>query len=706
MKKYTHLLLLLLMSLATQAQDYLLPDTAFKLRLVYELNGREFEATSKGHETINNKYLAVGMSFYPAEGGRRVMASITAKQGVTLKTLEVTTDQQFQEGTKALVNGFQCWTETQEYTAEDKLKPLRPIARGIAKYYGDYTFHKYPKRKGMLHGYTYAYLRLPDGRIHLTGSLDESQGYTILQYDLQNGGTLLARDCEGKKLAQGDNYIALDLYESVGDETAAFDIYDKLARQATEKLTKSKRLGHVPPVAPNRPGWTSWYHYFHDIDEEIILSNLHAFKSRNVPIEMFQIDDGYQKSVGEWTEANEKFPNGMGYIADSIHAAGYKAGIWLAPYIVEKKSKIAEEHPDWLLKDEKGKPISAGFNPGWSGAYYGLDIYNSEVQGYLKHTLGMIFNAWKYDMIKVDFLFAAAISPPPGKTRGEVMTDAMLMLREWSGDKLILGCGVPLGPSMHLVDYCRVSSDIHMKWEQHILKWLHARERLSSWNATTTTIARRHLGGRFFGNDPDVFVLRSEKNKLKPEQKHTMFLVNNLFGNLVLHSDNIDNYDAEQMNLYLSGFPYREKEILEVQKHDDFYEVQFRIDDREYMAFINLAKGKHTVRLDGQYFNGQSGELVSGAVEVGSFESVCFYKLKQNKDFQVLGGPGYLFPGAEIKNMELLQGKHIKLHYHEGVVMPGPVTILSPEHMEIDLINGQQVETTMQGDYKLLQYQP
>jgi alpha-galactosidase len=290
---------------------------------------------------------------------------------------------------------------------------------------------------------------------------------------------------------------------------------------------------------------------------------------------MFQIDDGFQKSVGEWTQTNHRFPEGMKTIADSIHAKKFKAGLWLAPFIAEKKSNLFENRKDWLLKNEKGKPIKAGYNPLWSGWYFPLDIYNNEVQQYLKSTFDTVLNHQGYDMVKLDFLFAACINPPDNKTRGEMMFDGMLMLREWCGEKFILGCGVPLGTAFHLVDYCRISSDIHMKWEQKLLKAMNMRERLSVWNTITSNIGRRHLNGTMFLNDPDVFVLREEKNKLKLNEKLLLFEINNLFGSLVFTSDYIGNYNSEILQLYKSKFPFQPEKQLKVNIIEkDIYEIK------------------------------------------------------------------------------------------------------------------------------------
>ena len=99
-----------------------------------------------------------------------------------------------------------------------------------------------------------------------------------------------------------------------------------------------------------------------NINEEIILKNLAAFEEKKLEIDIFQIDDGYQKSVGDWLDIQEnKFPNGMKHLADKIHEKGTKAGLWLAPLVVEKKSSLFQEKKDWLLKDEKGNFVVAGY---------------------------------------------------------------------------------------------------------------------------------------------------------------------------------------------------------------------------------------------------------------------------------------------------------------------------------------------------------
>ena len=44
--------------------------------------------------------------------------------------------------------------------------------------------------------------------------------------------------------------------------------------------------------------WCSWYHYFHDVTEADIVENLAAFDTHDLPVEVVQVDDGWQAAVG------------------------------------------------------------------------------------------------------------------------------------------------------------------------------------------------------------------------------------------------------------------------------------------------------------------------------------------------------------------------------------------------------------------------
>ena len=277
--------------------------------------------------------------------------------------------------------------------------------------------------------------------------------------------------------------------------------------------------------------------------------------------------------------------------ADAIHREGFKAGLWLSPFIVESASHVFKSKPDWILRGSNGKPISAGYAPHWSGHFYALDFYNKDVQEYLTGVFHTVLDKWGFDMVKLDFLYAVCVMPRPNKTRGQIMHEAMTFLRSLIGDKIFLACVVPLGSSFGLVDYCRIGADIHLQWEHKFLKFLKNRERVSTIVALRTTLNRWQLNGRAFQNDPDVFILRDTKNNLKSNEKDTIFWLNWLLGNLLFCSDDVKEYDVKKLDLYKNIFQLKDRTVQAVKYHDnDFYTILFENKGENKVCYCNLSE--------------------------------------------------------------------------------------------------------------------
>jgi alpha-galactosidase len=220
----------------------------------------------------------------------------------------------------------------------------------------------------------------------------------------------------------------------------------------------------------------------------------------------------------------------------------------------------------------------------------------------------------------------------------------MVFLREIVGDKIILGCGVPLGPAFGLVEYCRIGSDVALKWEDKFLGSFKYRERVSTINSLRSTIGRRHLNGNVFYNDPDVFILREKNNKLTKEQRKTLFILNLIFGGLVFTSDNIDEYSEEEMSTYLSLFPIKEKKIESVVFDGGVCRIRFHIDDMEYVVLSNLGSVERNATLDdGLYFGKEVGKVSGGNnIMIKPYETICLLKPKDKK-FEITGSTGCVF---------------------------------------------------------------
>lgn len=446
-----------------------------------------------------------------------------------------------QDEDRLLFNGFQSWTQTAEVTPSQEIRPLDPFLSFIARPWGPSRYGDShitddtadSGKAGCFHGFTYMYRRRGD-LFTLIASTDETNGYTIFYYDRLRAELRIVKDAGfGPEVDKGLHLICLE-----GTEDEVFDAWFEASGISCR---------------PSRPlaGYSSWYNRFDRITDSSITDDLEGCSSVLGPGDLFQIDDGWQLRTGDWEADPIKFPRGMKASADDIHSKGFLAGLWLAPYAAAARSELVRQHPDWLLRHD-GKPCYSGCN--WGG-FYSLDIDNSEVRAFLRELFHRIFSEWGYDLVKLDFLYAAAPWHTEkgdhwGESRGARMCRAMDMLREWCGDGLILGCGVPLAPAFGKVDYCRIGCDAGLDWANSAPMRSISREIVSTANAIGDIYYRRQLNGRAFINDPDVFFLRSDNIKLTEYQKdvHARFCAQ--YGGMLLTSDSMGEYDEDRKVKY------------------------------------------------------------------------------------------------------------------------------------------------------------
>ena len=550
-------------------------------RLKYSLAGAVYETVG---------YSGPHFSVITVNDESGVKLTLIPSRQITLISASLEFWHEYEKNEKFFVNGYQSWTTSGEMSAEDIYRGTTPLA-GVTKYTkdmaitsGDYAFTRYEPRPGFFHSFTYTYLRRGD-EFELFGSLSERNGYTVFYSDMEKHIFSVEKDVEG--LTISEPYEMFDIVRVVGGYDEVFDKYF-----AAMSLPAKKRVDRLT-------GYTSWYNYFQKIDENIILRDLKGLSRARESVNIFQIDDGYEPFVGDWLDYNGKdFPNGMKTIADAVHREGYLAGIWLAPFNVQRgKSRILKEHPDWLIRNPDGKPQLGCV--AWGGAYT-LDIYNPEVREHLKKVFDTVLDDWGYDMVKLDFLYSQCRTPRDNKTRGTIMCEAMDFLRECVGDKLILGCGVPLGPAFGVVDACRISCDVDLSYGGKFYNSMSINNELpSAQNAINNSMFRRHLNGRAFLNDPDVFFLRDRNLTFTWEQKLLLAKINNLFGRVLFVSDDAGEYSEAELEVLKETFRESDAKILDVKcvgaRADGNYEIKFIENGEEKLLYFNLFTGASNI---------------------------------------------------------------------------------------------------------------
>lgn len=480
-----------------------------------------------------------------------ITGDIIPKEEIEITEFSVSFKRSMEKDERIFSNGYQSWTLSREYAPDDKIRDFLSGAdwlmnsvfmekTGVNRA-GDAIFITTPHKRGIFTSSSYGYIRKGE-TVEIYGSLSERTGFTFLEFDGINGTITVKKDLVGVKFSEKRR--VLDLAVIKDTYNAAFDKYFEL-------------MGVTCRQKERLCGYTTWYNYYGNITEDIVRRDLKALSDFGERVDIFQIDDGYQAAIGDWLITDKKkFPSGMKAVADAIHSNNMKAGLWLAPFGAVKSSRVFNEHPDWMVRDENGEPYVAGAN--W-GKFYALDIYNEGAREYIRHFFDVVLNDWGYDMVKIDFLYAACMLPLHNKTRGEIMCDAMDLIRECCGEKLVLGCGVPLMPAFGKVDFCRIGADAGLDWRRHLYI---NREAVSTCHTVNNSIFRRHLDGRAFMNDPDVFLLRKTNMHMSFKQRKLLAKVNGLFGSLLFTSDNVGEYGAEQEKVYRETMSMPEREII------------------------------------------------------------------------------------------------------------------------------------------------
>lgn len=498
-------------------------------------------------------------------------ADIRSGRPVTLRQLSAVFEHDFSDQDRIFLNGYQSWTDSVEHRTNGRMHSLERVpAKTIEKWalnrYGDYDFTSYGP-EGQLHGWSYGYVRTREFFCFI-GSLSEKSGFTKIATDTAGNIITVTKDCSGLELC-GD-YSGIDLIITEGSEK---EVFDRWAEALGTKLRPD-----VKPVF----GYTSWYRHYQNISDSIIAQDLEGLAGQKFKADIFQIDDGYQTAVGDWLSVDsEKFPEGMKKTAGDIRSKDMVPGLWLAPLVCEEKSELFAQHKDWLVTDDEGNYVKGGSN--WSG-FYALDIYNQDFRKHLRNVFNTVVNDWGFGLLKLDFLYAACIVPRPDKTRGMIMADAMAMLREFAGDALILGCGVPLASAFGYVDYCRIGCDVSLDWnDKPHMRLLH-RERVSTRNTILNSVFRRQLNGRFFYNDPDVFILRSDNTSLTAPQKKCLAEINAMTGGVLFNSDNAAEYTSEQLRLLSGIMKLRDAEIISAETTEKLLKIRFMLGEKVYNA--------------------------------------------------------------------------------------------------------------------------
>ncbi len=382
----------------------------------------------------------------------------------------------------------------------------------------------------------------------LAGFVTQQQAFGSLEvcFGLPNPGLRLWASGDGYLLKPGEafetDWAALGWLSL--DDVEPLNAYLDLAADAAHA-----RIPEVPPT-----GWSSWYYFFESIDRMAFDQNLDWLEQNreDLPLDLVQLDDGFQANVGDWFRFNDRFKDGVKPVSRRTAAAGMQAGLWLAPYIAKPRSKWVRDHPEWVLRRAGGRPSNAGYN--WSTFTVGLDPTHPGVETAVSELIGTAVTEWGFRFLKLDFLYAAALPGrrhDPSTTRAQAMHKALTIVRQAAGEQTwLLGCGCPLGTGIGIFDSMRIGPDVAPRWKpafQGIEVFFKREPSLpSARNGLRAAISRSMLNRKWWLNDPDCLILRDQDTHLSRNEVQTMASVIALTAGALIDSDDLPSLSEER----------------------------------------------------------------------------------------------------------------------------------------------------------------
>lgn len=197
-----------------------------------------------------------------------------------------------------------------------------------------------------------------------------------------------------------DGEVVLAPGESYQTPTAHFVYSSDGLDGVSDRLHTMLRARPQHPSSPRPLVLNIWeaVYFDHDLDKLKELADIAA----RVGVERYVVDDGWflgrrdaKAGLGDWYVDPDVWPDGLHPLVDHVRSLGMEFGLWFEPEMANPQSKLAKEHPDWLLHDAARVPAE-------QRNQHVVDVANPEVYDYLLERISSLVDEYKIDYIKWD----------------------------------------------------------------------------------------------------------------------------------------------------------------------------------------------------------------------------------------------------------------------------------------------------------------
>ncbi|WP_432940097.1 alpha-galactosidase [Kribbella sp. CA-253562] len=151
---------------------------------------------------------------------------------------------------------------------------------------------------------------------------------------------------------------------------------------------------------PRRVLYNSWFATEFDIRAEHQLEL--AQRAASIGAELFVVDDGWftgrvddKSGLGDWEVDPTAFAAGLDTFIADLGELGLDFGLWVEPEAISPSSKLAAEHPEWVLRTPGREPVQ--IRNQWL-----LDLSRDDVAEWIWSTLDRLLTTYDITYLKWD----------------------------------------------------------------------------------------------------------------------------------------------------------------------------------------------------------------------------------------------------------------------------------------------------------------
>jgi hypothetical protein len=266
-----------------------------------------------------------------------------------------------------------------------------------------------------------------------------------------------------------------------------------------------------------------------------------ADKNPFLPVQTIVINKGYCVA-GDWLEPDENWPGGLENAAREIFKHGYRAGIWIAPFIVSNKSKLIKKHPDWIIKNSEGyyKLEMANKNE----TFYTIDPSNNNVRKYLRtvfqslRKMGFIF--YEMDYLEWGLKDSQTVKmDSQEKSSVQILREVLDIIRHEIGyGSLVVANNTAFQPVIGFADIVKTSSPCDAGWNDAGVK-----------NMIRETYHTQHFNNLLWQNNPgEINII--DNRIFSEDERISLALWKAFLGGAVCTSDDFTRMTSEQLEFF------------------------------------------------------------------------------------------------------------------------------------------------------------